>query len=48
MDPQYYPVEEGTPSQIEIYIKPTTPCASLRIEVGTETCSRVIVVSGGS
>jgi hypothetical protein len=47
-DPQYHPTEEGIPSQIRICVEPMTPCASLRIEAGTETCSREIVISGGS
>jgi len=47
-DPQYHPTEEGIPSHIRICVKPTTLCVSLRIEVGTKTCSRVIVICVGS
>jgi hypothetical protein len=47
-DPQQFPVKERSLSQIIIYVEPTTLCASLIIEAGTETCSREIVLSGGS
>jgi len=38
-DPQYF-LKEGSTSHIRMCIKPMTLCASLRIEVGTETCLR--------
>jgi hypothetical protein len=46
-DPQYSPLEEGIPSEIRICVEPTILCASMRIEVGTKTCSRKIIMSGG-